>query len=250
MKRSTQFSVAMTSALSITLVGVNVMATEIDNTMFITEGGFKPTTSIERNAKEVKQDKVKEKEYSEKEDGVSFASDFFSEATQFSTSEELIANIYTEKKAEEERIKRIQEMYERTSWLKDYGINPKDLSEERLNVLAEGYKHIGTPYVWGGTSPKGFDCSGFTRYVLKNTLGVDISRTTSSQPRSKYLKRVSLSEAKPSDLVYRTGQHTGFFIKDNGGNLTILHSPRPGKRLQIGPYTRNVKVYRPVAFTD
>lgn len=45
-------------------------------------------------------------------------------------------------------------------------------------IVDYAYKFLGTPYVWGGTSPSGFDCSGFTQYVFRNAAGVNLPRTT------------------------------------------------------------------------
>lgn len=242
MKRNTQFGVMMTSALMFTLIGVNVMAT--NESMFITEGDYKhERTSVERNT--------------ERNIASTFSDDIFY-STTFIDSGEIVSSeqdmnvltFYAEQKTEEEKLKRIQEMYERTSWLKEYGINPSDLSEERLSTLAEARKYVGLPYVYGGTTPRGFDCSGYTRWVLKQVFGIDISRTTVTQPRSKYLKQVPISEAKPGDLFYKVGQHTGFFLKDLGNKILILHSPRTGKRIQVSKYSKNVKIYRPTSYNE
>lgn len=84
-------------------------------------------------------------------------------------------------------------------------------------VVATARKYIGVPYVWGGTSPSGFDCSGFTQYVLK-AHGVTIPRTTKQQYTVG--KSVSKSDLKPGDLVffqntYTTGiSHVGFYVGD------------------------------------
>lgn len=83
---------------------------------------------------------------------------------------------------------------------------------------------LGTPYSWGGTSPSGFDCSGFTQYVYKNALGVDLPRV--SRDQANYGSAVSVSSAKAGDLLYfdtvgsgRTS-HVGIYI----GSGKFIHA--------------------------
>lgn len=89
--------------------------------------------------------------------------------------------------------------------------------------IAKGY--LGTPYVWGGTSPRGFDCSGFTRYVYAQ-MGISLPRTSSEQ-RSVGVA-VSRSELRPGDLVFFP-HHVGMYI----GNDMFIHSPQPGDSVKI-----------------
>ncbi|WP_462409674.1 C40 family peptidase [Neobacillus sp. Marseille-QA0830] len=82
-------------------------------------------------------------------------------------------------------------------------------------VVAEAKKYIGAPYLWGGTTPAGFDCSGFTSYVF-NKVGVTIPRTSATQWSG--LKAVSAPN--PGDLVffetYAPGpSHVGIYIGNN-----------------------------------
>lgn len=84
-------------------------------------------------------------------------------------------------------------------------------------IIANAKKHLGTPYVWGGTSPSGFDCSGFVQYVFKQS-GISLPRSTTDQV--KVGTYVSKSNLKPGDLVflqntYRQGvSHVGIYIGD------------------------------------
>ena len=94
-------------------------------------------------------------------------------------------------------------------------------------VLREAYKLRGTPYRYGGTTPNGFDCSGYTGYVYKKA-GKKLPRTSRQQYSAT--KHISRSAAKPGDLVFfknSSGRvyHVGIFA---GGN-TLWHSSRPGK---------------------
>jgi len=73
-------------------------------------------------------------------------------------------------------------------------------SSKRTKILNEAAKHKGTPYVWGGTTTRGFDCSGFTSYVYKKAAGKTLQRTYSSQYSSS--KKVRVSNVQPGDLVF------------------------------------------------
>ncbi|QIZ07902.1 LysM peptidoglycan-binding domain-containing protein [Priestia megaterium] len=82
-------------------------------------------------------------------------------------------------------------------------------------VMAEAKKYIGTPYLWGGNTPAGFDCSGLTSYVF-NKVGVTIPRTAATQWSG--LKAVS--SPNPGDLVffetYAPGPtHVGIYLGNN-----------------------------------
>lgn len=96
-------------------------------------------------------------------------------------------------------------------------------------VLNYAYKFIGTPYVWGGSTPRGFDCSGFTSYVFRN-FGINLPRVSRSQ--ATVGRKVSYSDLQPGDLVFFGSgsiSHVGIYI----GNGNMVHSPRPGKRVEI-----------------
>ena len=84
------------------------------------------------------------------------------------------------------------------------------------DIVREAQKHKGTRYVYGGASPKGFDCSGFTWYVYDKVAGIDITRTVKSQ--SKQGKSVSNGSWRAGDiLIFRNTAgkgltHCGIYI--------------------------------------
>ena len=91
-------------------------------------------------------------------------------------------------------------------------------------ILAEAQKYLGTPYVYGGASPAGFDCSGFVYYVLKQ-LGFSPYRTPADQYRQG--TSVSKENLKVGDIVFFAGtyasgiSHVGIYA----GNGQFIHSP-------------------------
>ncbi|MCG7301073.1 NlpC/P60 family protein [Brevibacterium ravenspurgense] len=74
-------------------------------------------------------------------------------------------------------------------------------------VLAIAKQYVGTRYVWGGTTPSGWDCSGFTSYVY-GKVGVNLPRQTGAQRNAG--KTVPRSQAKPGDIIWSPG-HVGIY---------------------------------------
>lgn len=96
-------------------------------------------------------------------------------------------------------------------------LNGTNTSAIRQSIVSNAKKYLGVPYVWGGSTPGGFDCSGFTQYVL-NLSGISIPRTTTEQYTVGTY--VAKSNLQPGDLVflqntYRAGiSHVGIYIGD------------------------------------
>lgn len=90
-------------------------------------------------------------------------------------------------------------------------------------IVATAMQYLGCPYVYKGSSPKGFDCSGFTQYVYKQ-FGINISRSSSTQANDGV--RVDREDLQIGDLLIFTGTrsstpgHTGIYI----GNGKFIHS--------------------------
>jgi cell wall-associated NlpC family hydrolase len=101
------------------------------------------------------------------------------------------------------------------------------VKSERARVVGFARRFLGVPYVWGGTSPSGFDCSGFTRYVYAH-FGVSLPHYTYSQfDRGRRVARAAL---RPGDLVFFDGVgHVGLYI---GHNL-FIHAPHTGTRVSV-----------------
>ncbi|MBC8061011.1 MAG: C40 family peptidase [Clostridiaceae bacterium] len=103
------------------------------------------------------------------------------------------------------------------------------------NVIAYAINFLGTPYLWGGTSPSGFDCSGFTQYVYAH-FGVSVGRTTYEQIKNGV--GVAREDLQAGDLVFfgtNGPTHTGMYI----GNGTYIHAPRTGDVIKISPLVRS-----------
>ena len=98
----------------------------------------------------------------------------------------------------------------------------------RSTLLNHGKKFIGTPYVWGGASPKGFDCSGLVHYLYQKQ-GVSIPRNS----REQFSRLPVASNPQPGDLVFfrRNGviNHVGLYL--GGGKM--LHAPQTGSKVRI-----------------
>lgn len=99
-------------------------------------------------------------------------------------------------------------------------------------VVEIAKQYLGSPYSYGGSSPNGFDCSGFTQYVYKQ-VGIDLPRSSSGQ--ADIGKKVSKDNLQPGDIVifsdtYRSGpSHTGIYL----GNGKFIHASTSTKGVII-----------------
>jgi cell wall-associated NlpC family hydrolase len=112
-----------------------------------------------------------------------------------------------------------------------------NLGGSHPEVVTEARKYIGvTPYVWGGTTPSGFDCSGLTMYCYKQATGMNISRTSRSQfTVGDFIPRDRKDLLKPGDLVFfgtnaddSKIHHVGIY----SGNGMMIHSPQTGQKVK------------------
>ncbi|MFL5942322.1 MAG: NlpC/P60 family protein [Gaiellaceae bacterium] len=96
-------------------------------------------------------------------------------------------------------------------------------------VVGVAMQYLGTPYVWGGASPSGFDCSGFVMYVFAQ-VGVSLPHYTVAQYNYANSVSVPRSELQPGDLVFFAGLgHVGIYV----GNGQFIHAPHTGDVVRI-----------------
>jgi peptidoglycan DL-endopeptidase CwlO len=108
--------------------------------------------------------------------------------------------------------------------------NTSSVSVSGGSIASNAAKYIGVPYVYGGTSPSGFDCSGLIYYAAKEA-GINLPRT--SQAQSTLGSYVSVSDLQAGDLVFWGGVGSAYHVGIYIGGGQYLHAPAPGQNVTI-----------------
>lgn len=111
----------------------------------------------------------------------------------------------------------------------DYLKNPPYPNFSLAQVFSVAQQYIGTPYVYGGDTPAGFDCSGYVMFVYAQ-FGISLPHSASAQGAMG--TRISIQDAQPGDVVIMLGgAHDGFYA----GNGNIMDAPDVGRSISIRP---------------
>ena len=98
------------------------------------------------------------------------------------------------------------------------------------SIAGNAAKYLGVPYVYAGTSPAGFDCSGLIYYAAKEA-GISLPRT--SQAQSTLGSYVSVSDLQAGDLVFWGGVGSAYHVGVYIGNGQYIHAPEPGQNVTV-----------------
>ncbi len=111
----------------------------------------------------------------------------------------------------------------------------QQMRDRASDMVMSAMNFLGVPYRRGGNSAEeGFDCSGFTRHVFENSIGLVLPRRADEQARTGALEQVRREELKPGDLVFfntmrRAFSHVGIYV----GEGKFIHAPRSGAQVRI-----------------
>lgn len=125
-------------------------------------------------------------------------------------------------------------------------VKASSITDNGQAIVLYSKMFLGLPYVEGGTTTAGFDCSGFVKYVYAH-FGMTLPRTTYDQV--KVGTRISRNDLKPGDIVFfgteNNVYHDGIYI----GGGRFIHSPRTGSRIRI-EYLKYMDFYTGVRMTE
>ena len=106
---------------------------------------------------------------------------------------------------------------------------PDGISKLTADLINTAQRYLGVPYLWGGTTPSGFDCSGFMQYIYAKE---NISLPRTSQEQQKAIEPIDIKDVKPGDLVFNKendSTHVGMYL----GNDKYIHAPHTGDVVKI-----------------
>lgn len=121
----------------------------------------------------------------------------------------------------------------------DYLANPRFTAITSANIMKAAAELVGTPYVYGGRTPAGIDCSGYVLFVYSQ-FGIDLPHSVYQQ--AKNATRIDESEAVPGDIVvFNDFSHNGIYA----GNGNFYHAPQPGDSVKLAPiFTSSYHIIR------
>lgn len=111
----------------------------------------------------------------------------------------------------------------------------RDIGDRASDLVISAMNFIGVRYRRGGNSAdEGFDCSGFTRHIFQEALGLVLPRRADEQAHAHGVHSIARSELRPGDLVFfntlkRTFSHVGIYVGDG----KFIHSPRAGGQVRV-----------------
>ena len=149
-----------------------------------------------------------------------------------------------QKAAEEREAARIAEEKARRRaaalGLPEGSVSPKPVSSTGGQAIVDtAMQYLGVPYVWGGTSPRGFDCSGLVQYVCRAN-GISVNRVAADQRNNGYY--VSRDNLMPGDLVFFANSggihHVGIYV----GNGNMIHAPQTGDVVKISSIETSYRI--------
>ena len=111
----------------------------------------------------------------------------------------------------------------------------QQMRDTASDLVMQAMNFLGVPYRRGGNSAEqGLDCSGFTRLVFENSIGLVLPRRADQQAQTAGLQSVKREELKPGDLVFfntmrRAFSHVGIYV----GEGKFIHAPRTGGQVRV-----------------
>lgn len=116
------------------------------------------------------------------------------------------------------------------NWEDDSTRDP-EASDLGAAIIASAEAYLGVPYVWGGSTAAGFDCSGLVQQVyLEN--GIQIGRTTYAQELLG--PHEAIDQARPGGLYFWEGESGAYHVAIALGDGTYIHAPQPGQWVSYG----------------
>ena len=116
-------------------------------------------------------------------------------------------------------------------------------------IIKEARKYLGAPYLLGGKTKKGIDCSGLVQMAYQNSLGITLPRH--SRDQRKFRRKIKLKNSEEGDLVFfeklkNKTSHVGLVYKNKSDDFLIIHSCRENKGVRIQELGEVLKRYRVV----
>jgi peptidoglycan DL-endopeptidase CwlO len=129
--------------------------------------------------------------------------------------------------------------------IEDYLAKPRFTAVTSANLMKAAAELVGSPYVFGGETPVGFDCSGYVMFVYAQ-FGVTLPHSVYQQ--AKRAQKIPLDQALPGDVVvFNDYSHNGIYA----GNGNYYHAPQPGDRVKLAPIsTERFHIVRYVDIVD